>query len=458
MKSIDKIKQWKPEGLLHGRTMTLFSSFIPIDKIKKCNAETVLPEKFLMLSLFLFPILSLSVPHWLTSIFTTLAVLSLWFAWKGTVKLSKEEKILLIAFGAYCASIFISSTFNGWTTASVHRLGTEVKYLAFIPLYLYIRQYPRSWKWLIAGSMLGAIVLGIHAIYDTYWNIRVQQADGVYGHIIFGDLAVLLFGVAVIRLFMGKVKNIYERMIYILAILFSLIAIYFSCSMNAIVAVLVIFVILPLILKQRYSTKYIVNSYITLAVGVIMLISIAPSRTLEGIVQAAEGVMIYVTEDNISSEQLRKNHSVLFRVELFRAANMIFLDYPIFGIGPGNAQKYINRFALDNKIHRGFYSNELKVSVNVHNAYSESLASQGILGFIALLTVLLYPLYFFWSNRNIRCVAAYFGIIHMVGFVIFSLTEIPFIHNNFTAIFLIYLAAFFSMVVKEKYKEQYDGD
>ena len=85
--------------------MGQFNTVIVVTKkIQKWNSETVFAEKILMCLLFLFPILSLSVQHWLTSIFTILAVLSLYFAWQGKITLRKEEKILLLIFGLYSIS------------------------------------------------------------------------------------------------------------------------------------------------------------------------------------------------------------------------------------------------------------------------------------------------------------------------------------------------------------------
>ncbi len=406
--------------------------------------EKTFPEKALFVLLFLFPILSLSVRHWLSGIYTLMILLSLYYVWHSPKPLQREEKILFAIFGLYFFSILLSSTVTGWSDPSYHRLGTETKYLAFFPFYLYVRQHPAAWRGLIMTIPLGGIVLGLQAIHDTYFS-DIGRANGIYGPIIFGDLAVLLAMFALI--FALTNRNKFRAAINLLAAVMAMLAVIYSGSRNAWLAAIVGLIILPFLIGTRTTFWRASSSYVVmLAVTIIMIIYTPYSITSRFGVATSE-FKSYLQHNSSVNNQHIYTTSVGDRLEMWHFAWIVAKNNPLLGIGPGNMPKKINYMASKDKV-------KLQVIEgygHVHNAYFEILGTQGIIGFSALLLMLFYPLYVFVHNKRYDRRIASLGIIFVGGFIIFSLTEVPFVHSNFSSIFLVFLSVFFAWIMHAKY-------
>ncbi|VAX10255.1 hypothetical protein MNBD_GAMMA25-35 [hydrothermal vent metagenome] len=423
-----------------------------LSRIKNCfPSQGVFPEKALFVLLFLFPILSLSVRHWLSGAFTLIALLSLVYAW-SSLKLKpfqREEKVLFAIFGFYFFSILLSSTVTGWSESSFHRLGTEMKYLAFFPFYLYIRQYPAAWRGLIIAIPLGGIVLGLQAIYDTYF-LQYGRANGIYGPIIYGDLAVLLAMFSLIFALTNRSK-LWVGINFLAAIL-AMLAVIYSGSRNAWLAVIVSLIVLPLLISVRTTFWRVSSGYVAiLAVFVIMIVSTPHTITSRfGIV--ADEFKSYFHHDLNAENDSVYSTSVGIRLEMWRSALIIIKQHPLLGVGPGNMGLEMNALVEKGEAPQTVYRDPAGVrGIHVHNAYFEVMGTQGIIGLLALLLMLFYPLYVFVHNRHYDRRIASLGIVLMSGFMIFSLTEIPFIHDNFSSIFLTFLSVFFAWIMHAKY-------
>lgn len=404
--------------------------------------KSAFSEKALFALLFLFPILSLSVRHWLSGVFTLIVMLSLYYAWHSLKSLQREEKILFAIFGFYFFSILLSSTVTGWGEHSYHRLGTEMKYLAFFPFYLYVRQHPVAWQGLIMTIPLGGIVMGLQAIHDTYFS-GIGRANGIYGPIIFGDLAVLLAIFSLIFALTNRAK--FWVGINLLAAVMAMLAVIYSGSRNAWLAAIVSLVILPFLIGTRTTIWRVSGGYVgILAVTVIMIICTPYSITSRFGVATGE-FKSYFHHNLSMTDQKIDGTSVGERLEMWRSSLVIIKNNPLLGVGPGNLPEKINQLpdhdTPKSKIRAG----------HVHNAYFEMMGTLGILGFSALLLMLFYPLYVFVNNRHHDQRIASLGIVLMSGFMIFSLTEVPFIHDNFSSIFLTFLSVFFAWIMHAKY-------
>ncbi len=413
--------------------------------------KSVVSEKALFVLLFLFPILALSVRHWLSGAFSLITLLSLFYAWSSLkVKpLLREEKVLFAIFGFYFFSILLSSTATGWSESSYHRLGTEMKYLAFFPFYLYIRQHPAAWRGLILAIPLGGIVLGIQAIYDTYFS-GIGRANGVYGPIIYGDLAVLL---AIFSLIFALTnRNKFWVGINLLGAVLAMLAVIYSGSRNAWLAAIVSLTILPFLIGTRTTFWRVSSGYMAIvAVAVIMIISTPYSITSRFGVAADEFKSYFHHDFSMNDERIYTT-SVGVRFEMWRSALIIIKNNPLLGVGPGNMGLAMNELVRKGEAPQAVYRNPAEVrGVHVHNAYFEVMGTQGIIGLSALLLMLFYPLYVFVHNKRYDQRIASLGIVLISGFMIFSLTEIPFIHDNFSSIFLTFLSVFFAWIMHAKY-------
>jgi O-antigen ligase len=77
------------------------------------------------------------------------------------------------------------------------------------------------------------------------------------------------------------------------------------------------------------------------------------------------------------------------------ASWQVFLDHPIFGVGPGQFAKhystnYVNRIGLI----------EQRKDYLAHNLYLEKLAETGLIGSLCFLSILVAILYRLWQQRG----------------------------------------------------------
>lgn len=410
------------------------------------SGKAVFSEKTLFALLFLFPILSLSVRHWLSGAFSLIALLSLFFVWSSLkVKpLQREEKILFAIFGFYFFSILLSSTLTGWSEASYHRLGTEMKYLAFFPFYLYIRQYPAAWRGLIMAIPLGGIVLGGQAIYDTYFS-SIGRANGIYGPIIYGDLSVLLAMFSLVFALTNRHK--FWLAINLLAAVMAMLAVVYAGARNAWLAAIVSLILLPFLIGKRTTFWRVGSGYVAIVVVAIVMIINTPSSITSRFGMATNEFKSYFHHDFSSKNEAILRSSVGDRLEMWRSAMIVIKSNFLFGVGPGN---------MPEKINQQVGNGEVRVTIthgHVHNAYFEFMGTLGIIGLSTLLLMLFYPLYIFVHNRHYDQRIASLGIILMTGFIIFSMTDVPFIHDNFSSIFLTFLSVFFAWIMNAKYSD-----
>ncbi|MDH5572807.1 MAG: O-antigen ligase family protein [Gammaproteobacteria bacterium] len=402
----------------------------------------------LFILLFLFPLLSLSVRHWLSGIFSVLVLLGLFYAWRSVKDLYREEKILFAIFGFYIFSILLSSTVTGWSESSFHRLGTEFKYMMFFPVYMYIRQYSAAWRGFLLAIPLGAIVLGMQAIYDVMFQ-SMEQASGIYGPIIFGDFAVILAGISLI--FVMTNRNWFWRGLNFAAAVMALIAVLYSGSRNAWLAISLILVIIPFMVVSRSSLRQVIMGYLVFIPVIVFAVMSVPDDTTSRMEKATKEFNTYLSHE-YKSEQELNDSSVGIRLELWRSAIKIFSENPVLGVGPGNMGVAMNELVERGDARSAVYRDPAGVrGIHVHNAYFEVLGTQGIIGIVVFLALLFYPLYIFIKNRSCDMRIASMGVVLMTCFIIFSLSEVPFVHDNFSSIFLIYLCVFFAWIMNAKY-------
>lgn len=409
------------------------------------------PDNLILLLIFIFPILSLSVRHWLSGIYSLIALLAtiLLFT-RQRSPLRREEKILFILFVLYLLSFFFSATLNDWSDNSIRRVGNVIKYVFFFPLYLLIRQYTDAYRLLVYGTVLGAAVLGLQCLYEILILDR-ETAMGMYGPIILGDLAVLFSTVTLVLLLFNK-QQTRSHYLLIIPLVLGILAIYLSGSRNGwLAAAISIFATLAL------SFQFMRQKKIVIVVLIIVCLSSLASILLSEQIQirfnrAATEFTSYMTHGAPYDEPLKHN-SVGTRLESWRTALQIHKSSPWFGFGGGNAAKHVSRRAEQGLAHPDFVNPDTEKGIGgLHSTYFESLLNEGMIGLAVILAFLFYPLYLFFRARPDNPALSTIGIIFIMNYMIFGTTENPFVHDNFTSVFLIFLAVLFSETVNRKYQ------
>ncbi|MGH8398462.1 MAG: O-antigen ligase family protein [Gammaproteobacteria bacterium] len=147
------------------------------------------------------------------------------------------------------------------------------------------------------------------------------------------------------------------------------------------------------------------------------------------------------------------HNSVGERLELWRAAYRLFLAHPLLGVGTGAFQGSTLQL-----IHARLIMPFVGIYDHPHNDYLDALASRGILGFLALLAILLFPAVHFLRvmrspNRATHAIGIA-GILTVSGFAIYALTDTIFLHSMMITWYVIYMALFYALITTQSEKDE----
>jgi len=385
--------------------------------------------------LFLFPLFGASLDHWLSGIFTVIFLMSLACLFtRPHSPLFVEERWLLYLVAIYFATFLLSAFANGWTDIQTRYLGVEIRYLAAVPVYLMLRRFPDTVRWLLLGSLLAGVVLAAQAYCDVYVLNKIR-AWGVYSPNLFGPFAALI---AVWALVVWQANSkVLGKVAWLLPLVFllALAAVILSGSRGAYVGMIAMLVVWVLISLRHWQRPGAILLLLLSVIGAYHSVDSIKER----VDKAASEIETYLSIDYLEAYDGAVIGNV-HRLEIWRTAILIFKDAPVVGIGRGNYEHVADEYVAKGLVHpMGAKAG------HAHNAYLDVLASRGIIGFVVFMAMLLYPLYYFYSTRRLSPFSAMLGLTHIIGFMTFSMTDAStFIKGNFVSIFLLYLIAFFS--------------
>lgn len=150
------------------------------------------------------------------------------------------------------------------------------------------------------------------------------------------------------------------------------------------------------------------------------------------------------------------NNSVGERFEMWRAAWHLFLRHPFLGIGTGAYQTGTGRL-----IAAGGITPFVGEYDHPHNDYFNALASFGIVGFMLLVAMLILPVWFFLraarSNGGATHALGLGGVFTVIGFAIYALTDVVFLHNMMIIWYVTYVALFVALIQNQASRQK-NGD
>lgn len=382
--------------------------------------------------LFLFPIAGMLVTGWLTSIYNFLFLLSLFYLRKRTQPLSKEERVYLIICAVYVGVYVLSSLVNGWGKMQTHDLGTEIRFLFVIPIYLLVREHSASWRWLLLGGLLAILFIFVQSYYEVHLEGRAT-AWGAYSKNIIGPFAALL-AFWVLFLWEPCIK-VYTKAAILITFVLAVLATALSGSRGAYVGFVFMFTGWLLVhIRARW-----VLTVAIFVVGLLALVYHKSTIVTDGINRAVTSYEAYMHDPDIAHSKILME-STEIHLEMWRAAKYFFPDHPILGVGPGNYQVTAKKYAQEGKVNPAIAEHG-----HPHNSFLEALYSKGIIGLMSLLLLLYYPFYIMFRTRTQSHQSAGLGMLHIIGISAFSMFDAsPILMNNYSSILLLGIAVFFS--------------
>lgn len=405
-----------------------------------------------MLLVFLTPLFSNTLRHWASSTYGLLVLLALFSVKTYSYDLKKEEKIFLAIIALHVVAVVLSNLLAGWTKASNQWFFSgELRLLLAIPLYLYLRDIPNIWKYLLASIPLGAIIIGLTGIIDfmllySRGHVGMIFAEGVYGHIFQGNISALWSVLSFASIEYYK-DNKRMRMICLAGAAIGAMGAFFSITRNAWLSLVLLYAIVFIL---QGGVGKIINKLGAKKIVLILAVLAGALYFLSGIEyvgsrfkQVYEEPVAYFNADRSKPLEFT---SIGFRLEQWRGVFYAFEEKPVLGHGVGNSGKVHNRYIREGRLNQVIYqepTEKLGTPSHVHNAYLEYLGDTGLIGFILILMVMFYAPFVAFRSRNNGGLAWKFVILHGAAFGIASLTEVPFIRNNWTSIFCLPAIVFF---------------
>lgn len=395
---------------------------------------------------FLFPIFGVSIQNWISDIYIILVLLSLVYVFKTRqvyAGLYKEEKILIAILLAFFSVFLISTTLAGWDQSGIYAIGTEIRFLFVIPVYLLFRRIQNIGKYLLAGATIAPLVGGVQGLIDVYY-FHYPFAKGFYGHLFIGPISLLMASLIIpaMRIFKASKK------IWVLSgliILLGLTAVVLSKARSAYLGVILIGLIAIAYYLRGRTAALVVVVFGLLVSAAYFGDAKIQKRVNLGFVQATN---YFQTLEKYPDQPSKYDMgSIGLRLEMWRATKYFFAEAPWFGVGRFNYAVKIKEYAK-----KGLVSPAIANTPHAHSVFFDMLDEKGIFGLVTALLLLYYPLYVFIRSRNASRDTAFAGIVLIIAITIFSLTESsPFVKGNFVSTYLVLLSVFFSWHIREVY-------
>lgn len=307
-------------------------------------------------------------------------------------------------------------------------LDRPTKYLLVLLILPGIARWAPSVRALSWGAAVGAAGAGGTALWQVY-HLHVGRAAGYLNEIEFGDLSLLLAVWSLVGALDAKGK--WERGLMLVAAALGLTASILSDTRGGWL-VLPVLLLIALWHGWRRGVGSARIRWLLAGGGAVVfsaaLLFVPPVHQ-----RVSEAVHEYAAWTHGQDAS-----SIGLRLTLWRLALHDGRSHPWLGVGEQGFQAQLVQAA-----HQGRMPQEAATLGHAHNELLDMLAKRGVIGLLALLLFYATPAVLFWrvlhrSRRGEAArAAAVNGLILVVGFVGFGLTEVLFSHNSGNLMYLL---------------------
>ena len=363
-------------------------------------------EGIAALLLLSYPVLMLAVKGGVNGTFLLLLLLSAW-SWRPSW--DRETAFYLLAMASMPFAIFLSQSYHHHYSG--HPYDASSRFLLSVPVFMMLRNMRFA---VVASVQYGfpfATLLGCAMIR--------QLEDGRYGIptmdlIHFGNFALVMGVLSVLSLDWLKRDTLPLRILKLAGFIAGACASILSGSRGGWVALPVFLIIFIFFRYGRVSLRALLA--IPLALILAGFIAYASSQSMHHRINE-------LYDDVTSLEHGNPDTSTGIRLQLYKAAMMVFVQNPVFGAGPegfAGEMDAMQKAGVVTPMAAGLGRGE------VHNELLSRAAGMGIFGIISMLLIYLVPAGIFY--RAMRSSAAkirqsgMLGLVFVTGFMVFGLT------------------------------------
>lgn len=333
--------------------------------------------------------------------------------WTRRHELFGPARLIVLATALAFIIATISLVLSGFEPRFLENPSKQLLAVAFIALVPLMRP-KAAWFW--PGVFVGAVGAAILACYQRF-GLGVTRAEGFHMAITFGDIAMALglMALASIERFVGTRWVLFPYVAFLSGVAASIL----SGSRGGWIALLFSFV--PLYSYGKPAMKR----------GVKVIVVVSAALFVGGYFVPESNIRQRVTEGihDISLYQSgsRAYTSIGARFEMWKGAWTMFTEHPVFGVGRANYHKALNQL-----VDRGEVSPSVRDFYHAHNEMLNALATEGVIGGLALAFLYVAPLTFFLRSLRRDTVSkpyALAGLLLVLSFIDFGMTQVLFAHH-----------------------------
>lgn len=336
------------------------------------------------------------------------------------------------------------------------------RFVIIIPILLLFIKYPINRLSFLYATSVGGIISGLSAIYykhnypfeRAFSEINGDKWTSGFHYIQTGDMSMAFGLLSLTVFFYAYIKRNYPLLgISLIGCLMGIFGSFLSESRGGWIAIPVAIVYLIWSNRHKIKAKYLALFTIT-AVGLILA-----SSQLNVINHRIEQA---INDTNQYVSNTTHNTSLGMRYGLWKSAILVFKESPIVGMNQEKIYQFKRELADKNIIDKatGHFD------YHAHNEFLQALSNQGIIGLIALLLLMGYPLYQFEKlrrqtsnkdNNQLELGAmSQLGSLLILTWIIFSLSQCLLSHYNGDVFYSMMLAILIGSCFSPNYKEKSD--
>lgn len=341
-------------------------------------APVSLLRAFCSALIFTFGAITLIADDVGSAMFFVLALLGLVAAFYPTAQAPVPREIKLVFFAvvlffgvALLSYLVVDGSENGYK-----RLGRYARFLLAIPLYYILRRAQPNIAVLWWSVCVGAIVAGLAAMDTTWWHLWYAQsgrASGSVHPIIFGNLSLLL---AALSLAATSYFARLHKLLIVIPLLSTFMGItgsFLSGSRGGWLAIPALALLFAWYGRDKLKAWQLGMLSLLFAAFCAAAWYAPQSGVRERVNVATQEIANYFSTHQAGT-------SVGARLEMWKAAWMIFRAHPVLGVGMGGFS--VEKQAL---VDAGQLDPAVAPFLHPHNEYAAALATRGIIGLISLL-------------------------------------------------------------------------
>lgn len=399
-------------------------------------------QRIVLLIAALFPLLSIAVKSGGSTFYALLLLPALFFAWPERKYLSAPERrwllTLLLLFILAALSLFYVSELD----TGIKKLERYFRLATLGLVYLFLRRMGvEAGRLFLVGVVAAAFTLGMQAWYEIHIE-HASIASGLYHKIVFGDMAMLNVAIMIAAM-LTVASRPWHHLILVVAIGVALYASLMSVTRGSWLVIPAMLTVLVWLYRSRINGR----GWLAIILGLSLIAGVLAVWQPKTITKP---VNIGIAEIERYLQNPEKAGSWGARLEMWGNSLKIWKENPLLGTGIGD-------FSHDSQIlvAKGLSENELVAEQygHAHSVYFDALASLGLVGLLVLIMALFILPWRHFSREWCEAVSPWSrfyslsGLLTVVAFAVFGLTEGWTSRNPFVNPYIIYIAVFASSLV-----------